>query len=66
MWIQTFCTPKRNGNRRDRKINWFKNRMTIDEIYKKEEISVRSYHVCKYNDLHSVSDLKKYYCKKRS
>ncbi|MGW1454376.1 type I restriction-modification system subunit M N-terminal domain-containing protein [Salegentibacter agarivorans] len=21
MWIQTFCTPKRNGNRRDRKIN---------------------------------------------
>jgi len=40
--------------------------MTIDEIYKKEEISVRSYHVCKYNELHSVSDLKKYYYKNKS
>lgn len=40
--------------------------MKIDEIYKKEEISVRSYHVCKYNELHSVSDLKKYYYKNRS
>ncbi|MGW1454377.1 sigma factor-like helix-turn-helix DNA-binding protein [Salegentibacter agarivorans] len=40
--------------------------MTIDEIYKKEEISVRSYHVCKYNDLHSVSDLKKYYHENKS
>lgn len=40
--------------------------MTIDEIYKKEEISVRSYHICKYNDLHSVSDLKEYYCKNKS
>jgi len=40
--------------------------MTIDEIYKKEEISVRSYHVCKYNELHSVSDLKKYYHKNKS
>ncbi|GAK97485.1 hypothetical protein JCM19294_21 [Nonlabens tegetincola] len=40
--------------------------MTIDEIYKKEEISVRSYHVCKYNDLNSISDLKKYYYKNKS
>jgi hypothetical protein len=40
--------------------------MTIDEIYKKEEISVRSYHVCKYNELHSVSDLKNYYYKNKS
>ena len=40
--------------------------MTIEEIYKKEEISVRSYNVCKYNELHSVSDLKKYYYKYKS
>jgi len=40
--------------------------MTIDEIYKKREISVRSYHVCKYNDLHSILDLKKYYHKNKS
>lgn len=40
--------------------------MTIDEIYKREEISVRSYHVCKYNELYSVSDLKKYYYKNGS
>lgn len=40
--------------------------MTIDEIYKKEEISVRSYHVCKYSELNSISDLKKYYYKNKS
>ncbi|MFD0931288.1 Helicase associated domain protein [Psychroflexus salinarum] len=40
--------------------------MTIDEIYKKEEISVRSYNVCKYNELYSVPDLKKYYYKNKS
>lgn len=40
--------------------------MTIDEIYKKNEISVRSYHVCKYNELNSISDLKKYYYKNKS
>ena len=34
--------------------------MTIEEIYNKEEISVRSYHVCKYNNLNSVKDLKEY------
>ncbi|MGY0407614.1 MAG: sigma factor-like helix-turn-helix DNA-binding protein [Polaribacter sp.] len=40
--------------------------MTIDEIYKKKEISVRSYHVCKYNNLNSVKDLKEYYFKLKS
>lgn len=40
--------------------------MTIEEIYKKEEISVRSFHVCKYNELNSISDLKKYYYKNKS
>tara|TARA_R110000868_G_scaffold411457_2_gene704247 strand:- start:262 stop:2475 length:2214 start_codon:yes stop_codon:yes gene_type:complete len=40
--------------------------MTIDEIYRKEEISVRSYHVCKYNNLNSVKDLKEYYYKHKS
>lgn len=40
--------------------------MTIDEIYKKEAISVRSYHVCKYNELNSIFDLKKYYYKNKS
>jgi len=40
--------------------------MTIDEIYKKEEISVRSYHVCKYNNLNSVKDLKEYLYKRKS
>lgn len=40
--------------------------MTIDEIYKNEKISIRSYHVCKYNELNSISDLKKYYYKNKS
>ncbi len=40
--------------------------MTIDEIFKKEEISVRSYNVCKSNELHTVSDLIKYYNKNKS
>lgn len=40
--------------------------MTIDEIYKRKEISVRSYHVCKSNDLNSVLDLNKYYNKNKS
>lgn len=40
--------------------------MTIDEIYKKREISVRSYHVCKYNNLNSVKDLKEYLTKKKT
>ncbi|OUR93979.1 hypothetical protein A9Q87_04545 [Flavobacteriales bacterium 34_180_T64] len=40
--------------------------MTLDEIYRKENISVRSYHVCKYNNLNSVIDLKEYYYKFKS
>jgi len=40
--------------------------MKIDEIYRKEKISIRSYHVCKYNELHSVEDLKNYYYKNKS
>jgi len=40
--------------------------MTIDEIYKKEEISVRSYHVCIYNEIHSLLDLLEYYYKNKS
>src|SRR5690554_6534112 len=35
--------------------------MTIDEIYKNEEISVRSYNVCRYNGLNSIDKLKEYY-----
>lgn len=40
--------------------------MTIDEIYIKEKISVRSYHVCKNNNLNTVKDLKEYYYKHKS
>lgn len=35
--------------------------MTIDEIYKNEEISVRSYNVCRYNGLDSIDKLIEYY-----
>src|SRR5690606_24347998 len=35
--------------------------MTIDEIYKNEELSVRSYNVCRYNGLDSIDKLKEYY-----
>ena len=40
--------------------------MTIDEIYKTEKISVRSYHVCKSYSLNSIIDLKNYYYKYES
>ena len=40
--------------------------MTIDKIYKNREISVRSYHVCKYNELNSIHDLKMYYYENKS
>ena len=43
-----------------------KEKMTIDEIYRDKKISVRSYHVCKYNDLHTIQDLKEYYFKHKS
>jgi len=35
--------------------------MTIDELYKNGEISVRSYNVCRFNQLYYVSDLINYY-----
>lgn len=40
--------------------------MTIDEIYKNEEISVRSYNVCRYNGLDTIGKLKEYYLKNHS
>lgn len=40
--------------------------MTVEDIYRKEKISVRSYNVCKYNDLNSIQDLKKYYFEHRT
>ena len=40
--------------------------MTIDEIHKNEPLSVRSYHVCKYNGLESLSDIIKFYRENKS
>ncbi|GFD75174.1 hypothetical protein KUL113_45940 [Tenacibaculum sp. KUL113] len=40
--------------------------MTIDEIYKKNKISIRTYHVCKYNNFNSIKDLKEYYFEHKS
>ncbi len=40
--------------------------MTIDEIYIKEKISVRSYNICKYNELHTVQDIKEHYFNHKS
>lgn len=40
--------------------------MTIDQIYKKGEISVRAYNVCKFNKLNSITDLKKYFHKRKT
>jgi hypothetical protein len=40
--------------------------MTIDEIYKKGNLSIRSYHVCKYNEIETIFDLKKYFIKYKS
>lgn len=37
--------------------------MTIDKIYSNGNLSVRSYHACKYNEIETVVDLKKYYSK---
>ncbi len=37
--------------------------MTIDEIYDFDEISVRSYNLCRYNNLNSLQNLIDYYCK---
>ena len=35
--------------------------MTIDEIYFNNDISVRTYNVCKYNGLDSIDKLKEYF-----
>jgi hypothetical protein len=40
--------------------------MTIEELHRKREISVRSYHVCKENNLNSIKELKEYYYKHKS
>lgn len=40
--------------------------MTIDEIYKNEKISVRSYNVCKYNGLKTLKEIIKFYIENRS
>lgn len=40
--------------------------MTIDEIHKNEPLSVRSYHVCKYNGLESLSDIIRFYRENKS
>lgn len=40
--------------------------MTIDEIHKNEPLSVRSYNVCKYNSLESLSDIIRFYRENKS
>ncbi|TMM29681.1 hypothetical protein FDT66_11245 [Polaribacter aestuariivivens] len=40
--------------------------MTIDEIFKKGNLSIRSYHVCKYNNIETIYDLKEYFVKNKS
>ena len=40
--------------------------MTIDEIYKQDEISIRSYHLCIYNGLNSIVDIQKFYEKNKT
>lgn len=40
--------------------------MTIDEIYNNKKISVRTYNICKSNDLNTISEIKDYYFKNRS
>lgn len=42
------------------------NIITIDEIFKRNEISVRTYHVCEDNEFHSINDLRKYYYQNKS
>ena len=40
--------------------------MTIDEIYREEKISVRSYHACKYNEIETIQELIDYFEKYKS
>lgn len=37
--------------------------MTIDDIYMNDDISVRSYNICKYNGLTNIEDVQKHYSK---
>lgn len=47
-------------------LNIIKFLMTIDEIHKNEPLSVRSYNVCKYNSLESLSDIIRFYRENKS
>lgn len=40
--------------------------MTIEDIYNNKKISVRTYNICKSNDLNTISEIKDYYFKNRS
>ena len=40
--------------------------MSIEKLYKKNRISVRSYHICMRNDFNSINDLKEYLFEKES
>ncbi len=40
--------------------------MTIDEIYKNTDISVRSYNLCMYNNISSLDVLLEYYNNNKS
>jgi hypothetical protein len=40
--------------------------MTLEEIYRKESLSIRTYNICKYNDLNTLEDILKYYKTHRS
>ncbi len=40
--------------------------MTIDEIYTNDNLSIRSYHVCKYNGIETIKDLIKFYRENRN
>jgi hypothetical protein len=40
--------------------------MTIDEIHKNEPLSVRSYHVCRYNGLETLKEIIEFYRENRS
>jgi hypothetical protein len=37
--------------------------MKIDKIYNNGDLSIRSYHACKYNEIDTITDLKYYYSK---
>jgi hypothetical protein len=40
--------------------------MTIDKIYSNGNLSVRSYHACKYNAIETIEDLKNYFSKNKT